>query len=96
MPPAPPTPDPRSPPRVSDDKGATLTAVRTTWRGIGIRSIKLHPWHDNWLLVLVKRPDCKSPDRALMECPHDLMLNTVGVGVGVGRVNRRISENVGG
>lgn len=63
---------------MSDDKGATLTAVRTTWRGIGIRSIKLHPWHDNWLLVLVKRPDCKTPDRALMECPHDLMLNTVG------------------
>ena len=35
----------------------------------------MHPRRDNWLLVLVKRPDCKSLDKAQMECPHDLMLN---------------------
>ncbi|PNW71630.1 hypothetical protein CHLRE_16g662250v5 [Chlamydomonas reinhardtii] len=62
---------------VSSDYGETLTPVRTPtkWRGSGIRSAKMHPRRDNWLLVLVKRPDCKSLDKAQMECPHDLMLN---------------------
>ncbi|KAG2489020.1 hypothetical protein HYH03_012458 [Edaphochlamys debaryana] len=60
---------------VSHDYGETLTPVKHTWRGSGIRSAKMHPRRDNWLLVLVKRPDCKTLDKAQMECPHDLMLN---------------------
>ena len=47
------------------------------WKGSGIKSMKLHPWHDNWLLVLVKRPDCKNLDHAQTECPHDLFLTQV-------------------
>ncbi|GFR45937.1 hypothetical protein Agub_g7400, partial [Astrephomene gubernaculifera] len=61
----------------SSDYGETLSPLPTPshWRGSSIRSAKLHPWHDNWLLLLVKRPACKTPDPALMECPYDLMLN---------------------
>ncbi len=40
-------------------------------------SVKMHPWHDNWLLLLVKRPNCVNLDHALTECPHDLMLTQV-------------------
>ena len=41
--------------------------------------MRLHPWHDNWLLVLVKRPDCKNLDHALTQCPNDLFMTQVGV-----------------
>mmetsp|Transcript_15969 Transcript_15969/g.34497 ORF Transcript_15969/g.34497 Transcript_15969/m.34497 type:complete len:890 (+) Transcript_15969:138-2807(+) len=60
----------------SNDYGNTFTARQTPtkWKGSGIKSMKMHPWRDNWLLVLVKRPDCRSLDHAQMECPHDLML----------------------
>jgi len=44
------------------------------WKGSGIKSMRLHPWHDNWLLVLVKRPDCKNLDHALTQCPNDLFM----------------------
>ena len=49
----------------------------TKWRGSGIKSMRMHPRHDDWLLLLVKRPSCKSLDHAQTECPHDLMLTQV-------------------
>lgn len=59
----------------SNDYAKTFTARQTPskWRGMSIKSYKLHPIRDDWLLILVKRPDCKALDRAQMECPHDLM-----------------------
>ena len=65
--------------RVSTDYCQTMSAKPTPggWKGSGIKSMKLHPWHDNWLLVLVKRPDCKNLDHAQTECPHDLFLTQV-------------------
>jgi hypothetical protein len=30
---------------------------------------------EGWLLILVKRPDCRAVDHALTECPHDLVLS---------------------
>ena len=76
--PAPPT---LCPVRLSTDYGNTFTARQTPtkWKGSGIKSIKMHPYKD-WLMVLVKRPDCKSLDHVQIECPHDLMLSTVSSG----------------
>ncbi|GAX79116.1 hypothetical protein CEUSTIGMA_g6556.t1 [Chlamydomonas eustigma] len=60
----------------STDYCKSVTAKKTPglWRGSGIKSMKVHPWHDDWLLLLVKRPDCKTLDHAQTECPHDLWL----------------------
>ena len=65
--------------RISNDRGDTLQPLQTPgkWRGSGVRSLRIHPWFDNRMLVLVKRPDCRTMDKAQMECPHDLMLNLV-------------------
>ena len=38
--------------------------------------MRMHPRHDGWLLLLVKRPGCNNPGSAV-ECPHDLMLTKV-------------------
>eukprot|EP00201_Polytomella_parva_P016140 CAMPEP_0175072082 /NCGR_PEP_ID=MMETSP0052_2-20121109/19671_1 /TAXON_ID=51329 ORGANISM="Polytomella parva, Strain SAG 63-3" /NCGR_SAMPLE_ID=MMETSP0052_2 /ASSEMBLY_ACC=CAM_ASM_000194 /LENGTH=978 /DNA_ID=CAMNT_0016339465 /DNA_START=262 /DNA_END=3198 /DNA_ORIENTATION=+ len=62
---------------LSKDFGDTISRVVRTpghWRGSNIRSMKLHPTRDNWLLVLVRRPSCRPLDYAQMECPHDLFL----------------------
>ncbi|MEW5296835.1 MAG: hypothetical protein WDW36_000087 [Sanguina aurantia] len=42
--------------------------------GSGVKGFKFHPRNDGWLLMLVKRPDCKQLDKLQMECPHDLWL----------------------
>ena len=66
--------------RKSSDYCQTVTGKTTPggWKGSGIKSMKLHPWHENWLLVMVKRPDCKNLDHAQTDCPYDLFLTQVG------------------
>lgn len=61
---------------VSNDYANTVKILQTStkWRGMSIKSYKIHPQKDDWLLILVKRPDCKALDRAQMECPHDLVV----------------------
>lgn len=39
---------------------------------------QMHPVHDNWMLLMAKRPDCKTTDKAQAECPLDLWLTQVG------------------
>ncbi|MEW5312182.1 MAG: hypothetical protein WDW38_003829 [Sanguina aurantia] len=62
---------------LSHDFGETFfPPVQTPARlaGSGVKSFKFHPKNDGWLLLLVKRPDCKQLDKLQMECPHDLWL----------------------
>lgn len=47
--------------RLSNDGGASFKAMLTTakWRGTAVKDRKMHPHHDNWMLMLAKRPDCR-------------------------------------
>eukprot|EP00197_Chlamydomonas_leiostraca_P003012 CAMPEP_0202867564 /NCGR_PEP_ID=MMETSP1391-20130828/9502_1 /ASSEMBLY_ACC=CAM_ASM_000867 /TAXON_ID=1034604 /ORGANISM="Chlamydomonas leiostraca, Strain SAG 11-49" /LENGTH=890 /DNA_ID=CAMNT_0049547617 /DNA_START=70 /DNA_END=2742 /DNA_ORIENTATION=- len=60
----------------SNDFGATYTARQTPtkWKGMSIKSYKQHPHNEAWLLVLVKRPACRTMDHMQQECPFDLVL----------------------
>mmetsp|Transcript_3363 Transcript_3363/g.9396 ORF Transcript_3363/g.9396 Transcript_3363/m.9396 type:complete len:1023 (-) Transcript_3363:787-3855(-) len=60
----------------SGDYGYTVTAKQTpgAWLGRNVRDMRIHPWHDDWLLVLAERPNCSNPDQMMTECPHDLFL----------------------
>jgi hypothetical protein len=58
------------PPRHSKDYGETYITSQnpTGWRGSSIVQAKVHPWHDDWLLIMVKRPGCTSVDMVMTKC----------------------------
>lgn len=61
---------------VSSDAGATLTARRLPGglKGAYIRSLKIHPRRNDWLMMLAKRPGCTALSHVSMQCPFDLMV----------------------
>eukprot|EP00798_Chlamydomonas_sp_ICE-L_P015566 gene15566-21663_t len=63
----------------STDYGKTLTPKQNVnlFKGSAIKSIRRHPHHDNWMLMLVKRPLCKVVAHSMQECPYDLMLSQI-------------------
>lgn len=64
--------------RVSKDFGETLTPVKNPggFRGAHatLRANRLRP---DWMLALVRRPDCRSLDDLQTRCPSDLFVSKV-------------------
>lgn len=58
---------------VTNNYGDTFTAYQTTglWKG-GRADLRVHPVKDDWILALVRRPDCRPTDEYETACPNDL------------------------